>query len=84
MNQFVKEMNHHESTVENQSGFLMEFSKRSVVYFQDVWQQVASSNRLQEDVRKEVLHELRSLDMFHHMLRWTNVDNHWGFIRDFQ
>eukprot|EP00434_Breviolum_minutum_P034126 symbB.v1.2.030193.t3/scaffold3378.1/size58068/5 len=26
---------------------------------QDVWQQVASSNRLQEDVRKEVLHELR-------------------------
>eukprot|EP00434_Breviolum_minutum_P034125 symbB.v1.2.030193.t2/scaffold3378.1/size58068/5 len=25
----------------------------------DVWQQVASSNRLQEDVRKEVLHELR-------------------------
>ena len=62
----------------------MEFSKRSVVYLQDAWQQVASSNRLHEDVRKEVLHELRSLDMFHHMLRLTNVDNHWGFIRDFQ
>jgi len=77
-------MNDHESIVENQSEFLTEFSKRSVVYLQDAWQQVASSNRLQEDVRKEVLHELWSLDMFHHMLRLTNVDNHWGFICDFQ